>query len=130
LPELQPSARGEYEITDAIQMLVDRGELVLAGVYEGEWFDTGTLPSFLETTRFLTRGEARLAEDALIEGTVSGSVVIGAGSQVRCASIEDSVVMPGSEIRVSGAIRGCVLAGRVEVEGDLTDAIRDGALDA
>lgn len=39
-PNLKPSARGEYEITDAIQTLIDEGKTVLAGVYEGAWFDT------------------------------------------------------------------------------------------
>ena len=43
LPDLKPSGRGEYEITDAIQMLIDHGYSVLAGKYEGAWFDTGTL---------------------------------------------------------------------------------------
>ncbi|HEY0866703.1 MAG TPA: sugar phosphate nucleotidyltransferase, partial [Fimbriimonas sp.] len=52
LPDLKPSARGEYEITDAIQLLIDRGHEVLAGVYTGKWFDTGTLDSFLETSSF------------------------------------------------------------------------------
>nr|MCU0317677.1 sugar phosphate nucleotidyltransferase [Fimbriimonadaceae bacterium] len=56
LPDLKPSARGEYEITDAIQGLIDQGEIVTAGVYEDEWFDTGTLDSFLATSRFLTSG--------------------------------------------------------------------------
>ncbi|OWU65457.1 MAG: glucose-1-phosphate thymidylyltransferase, partial [Armatimonadetes bacterium Cent15-Ar3] len=42
-PTLQPSARGEYEITDAIQTLIDQGETVLAGEFKGTWFDTGTL---------------------------------------------------------------------------------------
>ena len=37
-PTLKPSARGEFEITDAIQTLIDQGKQVLAGVYEGEWF--------------------------------------------------------------------------------------------
>ncbi len=53
LPTLQPSARGEYEITDAIQALINSGETVLAGVFPGVWFDTGTLDSYLETSAFL-----------------------------------------------------------------------------
>jgi glucose-1-phosphate thymidylyltransferase len=124
LPDLQPSARGEYEITDAIQMLIDRGETVLAGIYEGEWFDTGTLESFLETTSHLV-GEGRMiAEDAKVMGAVGHAVVVGEGATVSCGVIEESVVLPGSRVRVGGRIRRCIIAGRVETDGDLQDQIR------
>jgi glucose-1-phosphate thymidylyltransferase len=112
LPHLEPSARGEYEITDAIQMLIDRGETVLAGVYEGVWFDTGTLDSFLETSAFLAKGN-------LIDGSVSGvlgdNVVIGEGASVECASISDSVVLPGAHVRCLGAIRHSILMGNLDL---------------
>ncbi|MFN3963489.1 MAG: sugar phosphate nucleotidyltransferase, partial [Fimbriimonadaceae bacterium] len=81
--DLKPSARGEYEITDAIQMLIDRGEVVRAGVYEGEWFDTGTLPSFLETSRFLAGPGPKIGEGAIVEAEVGEYVVIGDGATVR-----------------------------------------------
>lgn len=120
LPDLRASARGEYEITDAIQMLIDRGETVLAGVYEGAWFDTGTLDSFLETSRFLTK------EQNLIAGSLKGeatSSVIGEGAEVVCRSIKDSVVLPGAKVQVNGAIRHSILAGNVVRDGDLENSI-------
>lgn len=123
LPDLLPSARGEFEITDAIQMLIDRGEDVQAGVYEGEWFDTGTLPSFLQTSSFLTDGMPLVAPDAEVEGDVLGHVVVGAGAQLKCASITDSVVLPGARVQVSGDIVGCVIGGDVESEGGLSSAV-------
>lgn len=116
LPDLQPSGRGEYEITDAIQMLIDRGETVLAGVYEGTWFDTGTLDSFLETSSFLTSG------DSVVEGTVAGdvggAVVVGSGAIVACLGIADSVILPGASVEVSGKIEHSILGGNVRVDGD------------
>ncbi len=124
LPDLKPSARGEYEITDAIQTLIDKGESVLAGTYEGAWFDTGTLDSFLETTAHLIGKENVVADNAHVIGAVGHSVVIGEKSHVSCGVIEDSVILPGAHIRVGGHIRRCILAGRVEVEGDLEDQIR------
>lgn len=124
LPELQPSARGEYEITDAIQTLINQGETVLAGVYEGAWFDTGTLDSFLETTSHLIGKEKLVADGVHVVGAVGHSVVIGEGARVSCGVIEDSVVLPGAHVRVGGHIRRCILAGRVEAEGDLEDQIR------
>jgi len=125
-PKLEPSARGEYEITDAIQMLIDEGKTVLAGVYEGAWFDTGTLDSFLETSAFLIDGEQRIAASAAVEGTVKKKVVIGEAARVECESIEDSVVLPGAVVKVKGKIHRCILAGPITSEGDLSDSILHG----
>lgn len=122
LPDLKPSARGEFEITDAIQMLIDRGELVLAGIYEGVWFDTGTLDSFLETSDFLLSGANQLEGD--VEGEIGTSVVVGKGAFVACHSISQSVIMPGAEVRVNGTIKRCILAGKVNSEFDLENEIR------
>ncbi len=113
LPGLQPSARGEYEITDAIQTLVDQGEAVLAGVYEGTWFDTGTLDSFLETTRYLTKNSSIIGDGAIVEGKIGDNVVIGPGATVTCKSVEDSVILPGAHVIVGGDIRHCIFGGSV-----------------
>ena len=112
LPELKPSARGEYEITDAIQLMIDRGEHVIAGVYEGEWFDTGTLSSFLTTSRFLVNGGQLIDSTARVVGDVKEHVVVGAGAVVECSSITDTVVLPGATVRAK-RIDGCLLGGEV-----------------
>jgi glucose-1-phosphate thymidylyltransferase len=124
LPDLKPSARGEYEITDAIQMLVDRGDTVLAGVYDGAWFDTGTLDSFLETSAFLINGESRL--EGTVHGKVGADVVIGEGATVTCQSIEDSVVLPGAVVTVAGHIRHALLGGPVNSPGNVENVILHG----
>jgi len=123
LPSLQPSARGEYEITDAIQMLVDQGESVLAGVYEHHWFDTGTLDSYLETSAFLTGGQALVDGSATVSAPLSGLAVVGADSTVSAGSLEDSVVLPGANVKVSGRIVHSILAGDVERDGDIVNEI-------
>lgn len=125
-PKLQPSARGEYEITDAIQMLIDEGKTVLAGVYEGAWFDTGTLDSFLETSSYLIDNAQRIAASAVVEGKVGNNVVIGEAAHVECESIEDSVVLPGARVIVKGSIKHCILAGPIESDSDLKDSILHG----
>jgi glucose-1-phosphate thymidylyltransferase len=114
LPDLLPSARGEFEITDAIQMLIDRGETVLAGVYDGTWFDTGTLDSFLETSDFLVGGGRKI--EGVVHGEVGAAVVVGHGATVNCTKIVDSVVLPGAKVEVRGVIRHCMLAGDVRSE--------------
>lgn len=129
LPDLKPSGRGEYEITDAIQMLIDRGHEVLAGVYGGRWFDTGTLDSFLESSSFLTDGASRIDPSAQVTGLVGSRVVVGAGASVVCDSIEDATILPGAQITVSGRIEHSILAGAVTIQGDVMGQIVDGRMD-
>lgn len=124
LPDLKPSGRGEYEITDAIQMLIDRGHTVLAGRFEAEWFDTGTLDSFLETSAFLSGGQSLIA--GTLHGTDLGQTVIGEGAEVTCESITDSVVLPGAKVSVKGAIRHAVLGGTVSSDSDVESVILHG----
>lgn len=113
IPELKPSGRGEYEITDAIQMLVDRGETVLAGLYDAEWFDTGTLDSFLATSSFLTHGKGLIDSSAKVQADVGPNTVVGSGASVRATSIEDSVILPGAHVEVDGPIRHSIIGGTV-----------------
>lgn len=113
LPDLQPSARGEYEITDAIQLLIDRGNMVLGRAHPGPWFDTGTLDSFLDTSRHLTGEKLTEGSGAKIKGATIGHVVLGDNSIVMCDSIENSVVLPGAVVSVHGTIKDCILGGDV-----------------
>src|SRR5262249_57529826 len=50
---IKPSARGELEITDAIQWLVDQGHVVRPHVIEGWWKHTGKLEDMLEANRII-----------------------------------------------------------------------------
>lgn len=126
LPDLKPSPRGEFEITDAIQTLVDQGEDVRAGIYEHLWFDTGTLDSFLDTSRFLAGEVALIGEGADLSGSPVGHVVIGDGASVQCDGIEDAVVLPGARVHVKGKIRRSILAGNVAFDADIAEQIEFG----
>lgn len=123
LPNLQPSARGEFEITDAIQLLIDSGGDVRAGVYAGAWFDTGTLDSFLETSAYLLQGGSQVRNGATVSADMGGAVDVGEQATVDCRSIEDSVVLPGAQIRCTGDIRHCILWGAVDSDGDMEGVI-------
>lgn len=123
LPSLQPSARGEYEITDAIQMLVNAGLEVRAGVYSGNWYDTGTLPSYLEVSRSLTDGKRLVHPSATVNGAVGPWVVIGENAVVNCNLIENSVVLPGTVIEGASEIHRSLVGGRCYLEGQVEDQI-------
>ena len=126
LPKLQLSSRGEFEITDAIQLLIDEGNLVLAGRYEHEWFDIGTLDSFLETSSFLVNGSQVIGSDVVVEGHVGDHVVIGEGAFVRCNSISDSVILPGARVVSNGDIIHSIIGGNVESNRTIEAAILHG----
>ena len=58
--DLQPSARGEYEITDLNRAYLDKGELMVEVMGRGyAWLDTGTPDSLLEAAEFVATLERR-----------------------------------------------------------------------
>ncbi|MEM3891695.1 MAG: glucose-1-phosphate thymidylyltransferase [Nitrososphaerales archaeon] len=85
--QLKPSWRGELEITEAIQHLLDRGCRVHVRFVQGWWKDTGRPEDLLEANQLILHDiETRI--EGVVEGdaTVSGSVVIGRNSIVRSGS--------------------------------------------
>ena len=76
---LEPSWRGEYEITEAIQWLVDHGRTVRAEMVEGWWKDTGKPDDLLEANRMMLSVRGRAIDGDVDEATsVEGTVVVGA----------------------------------------------------
>ena len=85
---IRPSARGELEITDAIQWLLDNGAQVQPHVIDGWWKDTGRLEDMLEANRIILDGlEPRTDGTVAGHSQIIGKVVLEAG-----ATVEDSVV--------------------------------------
>lgn len=80
---LEPSWRGEYEITEAIQALIDKGRPVTSEIVDGWWKDTGRLEDMLAANRLvLEEIETRL--DGKLERTrTEGRVVVESGAVVR-----------------------------------------------
>lgn len=79
---LQPSWRGEYEITDAIQGLVERGMRVKARQVRGWWKDTGRPEDLLDANRLVLSKLERNVQGVVESSQVSGEVVIEAGARV------------------------------------------------
>ena len=80
---IEPSARGELEITDAIQMLIDSGLRVEPHIVRGWWKDTGRLEDMLEANRLILDNQVERIEGELVDSQVEGRVVIEAGAQAR-----------------------------------------------
>ena len=96
---IEPSARGELEITDAIQRLVDDGRRVEPHIVRGWWKDTGRLDDMLEANRLvLDTIEARLAGE-LIDSQVEGRVVVEPGARLeRCTVRGPAVIGAGARL--------------------------------
>jgi glucose-1-phosphate thymidylyltransferase len=130
---LQPSWRGELEITEAIQGLIDDGQRVQSEVVRGWWKDTGQLADMLEANRLVleeleTRLDGDTDEESVLEGrvvleagatlirsVVRGPAVIGAGARIEDAyigpytSIGDDVRVVRSEVEHSIVLAGSVV---------------------
>lgn len=123
---IKPSARGELEITDAIQDMIDRGLEVHPHIVRGWWKDTGKLEDMLEANRIILEsldvprhrtsmagsrieGRVSLGEGTeIVDSVIRGPVVIGAG-----ARLEHAFVGPYTSIG-----DGCLLA-RCEIENSI-----------
>jgi glucose-1-phosphate thymidylyltransferase len=80
---IAPSPRGELEITDAIQWLIDNGHRVRHEVLRGWWIDTGKKDPLLECNRLvLDTLEPRLAGKIDDASTVEGRVVVEEGASL------------------------------------------------
>jgi glucose-1-phosphate thymidylyltransferase len=130
---IEPSPRGELEITDAIQHLIDAGSKVESHTVVGWWKDTGQLADMLEANRLVLEDLQRsvaieLDDDSRVEGRVAieegavlersvvrGPVAIAAGARIVDAyvgpytSIGPDVEVIGSEVEHSILLAGASL---------------------
>ena len=96
---IEPSARGELEITDAIQHLVDQGRRVEPHIVKGWWKDTGRLDDMLEANRLVLDTIQTRLEGELIESQVDGRVVIEAGARLeRCTVRGPTIIGAGARL--------------------------------
>jgi glucose-1-phosphate thymidylyltransferase len=98
--KLEPSWRGEYEITDAIQGMVDSGLRVEPHVVTGWWKDTGQLVDMLEANRLVLDAIDTDIQGEVIDSKIEGRVIIQAGATVeRCHIRGPVVICAGATVR-------------------------------
>ncbi len=107
IANIKPSARGELEITDTIQWLLDNGSTVRADVVEGEWIDTGKHDDLLAANRIVleTLIDDRSGGTVDDASTLQGSVVLQAGCTVVNSVISGPAII-GERTRVENAYVG------------------------
>jgi glucose-1-phosphate thymidylyltransferase len=95
IASIQPSARGELEITDAIQNLIDRQKNVQSFRLEGWWLDTGKKDDLLAANQIIldTCLESKLEGIVDLNSKISGRVRIGKGSHIVNSIIRGPVTI-------------------------------------
>jgi len=133
---ISPSWRGELEISDAVQWLIDAGYHVGTQVVSGYWKDTGSVADMLEVNRLvLDRLRARVDGDVDDVSEITGKVEITAGAKVRNskitgpalisagAEISQSYVGPFTSIGENCRIRGSEIESSIVLPGTSIDGI-------
>jgi len=103
---IEPSPRGELEITDAIQWLIDNGHRVRHEVLDGWWKDTGKLQPLLEGNRLILETlelDIRGSVDA--DSIIDGRVVIQAGAEIIGSTVRGPAII-GERTRVVNSYIG------------------------
>ena len=98
--------RGEFQLTDGMQLLVERGTTITTFPIEG-WYDCGKFETLLETNRVLLERDPHspsvpgsivhppvsIAKDAVVEGSILGPhVTVAAGARVKNAIVRNTIV--------------------------------------
>jgi glucose-1-phosphate thymidylyltransferase len=90
---IEPSGRGELEITDAIQHLVDEGSRVEPHIVKGWWKDTGRLEDMLAANRLVLDTIESRIEGELIDSQVDGRVVVEAGARLERSTVRGPAII-------------------------------------
>lgn len=145
IDEIKPSRRGELEITDAIQQLINTGNRVDSHILTSWWLDTGKKDDMLEANRVVLdeMTDVSMLGDVDDDSRVSGRVHVGKGSKlINCTvrgpamigedcHLENSYVGPftsiGDGARVSHAeIEHCILREKCNIKefhGRIADSL-------
>ncbi len=103
---IKPSARGELEITETIQYLIDHGFNVGAQPLTGWWIDTGKTSDILEANRLiLDILERKIAGQVTGDSHLEGRVVLEPGAVVINSTIRGPAII-GARTRIENAYVG------------------------
>jgi glucose-1-phosphate thymidylyltransferase len=140
---LAPSGRGELEITEALQWLIDSGHKVRSTTISGYWKDTGNVADMLEVNRMVLESVEALQQGDVDDASeligrvviecgarvsrsrIVGPVIIGAGTRVDRSyvgpftSVAQDCAIVDSEIEYSIVLRGASVRGVRRIEASL-----------
>ena len=95
---IEPSARGELEITDTIQRLIDTGHTVEQHRVRGWWKDTGQLADMLEANRLVLEDIDTRIDGELVDSKVEGRVVVEPGARIVNSQVRGPAVIAAGSV--------------------------------
>lgn len=122
--------RGEFQLTDALQMMIDKGAIFSTADVEG-WYDCGKPETLLSTNRFLLDRKptskqfadsiiihpSYVAPTAVIERSVIGPYAsVADGAVVRDSIVRDSIISNHSKV-ISSLLEQSIIGNEAEVKG-------------
>ena len=107
--ERNQTAKGELQMTDALQLMIERGSRMAAWRVEG-WFDCGKTETLLLTNRHLLEGHHR-------QYTIEGSIVLSPSFVADSAKIERSIIGPHVSIGDGATVRESVISNSIISDG-------------
>ena len=140
---LKPSWRGEYEITDTIRLMMQKGYTIGYSIIEGWWFDTGKKDDILQVNSIILdqtikreiRGEVidsridgrvTIMEDTkVVNSTIRGPCIVGKNCLIENSyigpytSIGDNAKIIESSIEYSIVLKGATIEGIDRLEESL-----------
>lgn len=142
LDRLEPSKRGEYELTDAIQLLIDQGKHVAYCITTEPFFDIGTPERWLDANRYKVSKDSRKqnikkqlfhsTDTAIIspvhidpsvklyQSVIGPYVYIGPGCILNCCRIENSILT--DHVQLSHVfVRDSIFGSNVKFSGPVDD---------
>ena len=135
---IEPSKRGELEITDALQELLRSGAAVNARIVDSWWLDCGNGPDLLQGNRLILeeRLTHKISGEVDSESQLHGIVSIGEGSKIigsqivgpatigERTEITDSYIGPHASVGSRCRIARSTIENSVILDGSVIDGVR------
>lgn len=106
IDNLKPSWRGELEITDALQLLMDKGNKIEYDIVTGWWKDTGTPEDIIHANKLVldsigTENQFLIDDDS----TIKDGIVVGKDTEISRDSFVTGPVIIGKNCKIGPAVR-------------------------
>ncbi|MGI0027447.1 MAG: glucose-1-phosphate thymidylyltransferase [Nitrosopumilaceae archaeon] len=105
IDKLKPSLRGELEITDALQLLMDDGYLITYDTVTGWWKDTGTPEDILHANQLILDTIVSRKKFVSSDSEIHGNIIIGKNTTISKDSTITGPVIIGDNCNIGPAAR-------------------------
>ncbi|MFC4022447.1 glucose-1-phosphate thymidylyltransferase [Oceanobacillus longus] len=117
IDSISPSARGEYEITDAIQWMIDHGYSINYIKTNEPTFDVGTMERWLEANQWMLKKSPTQSDHDFEEEITRNSIIIPPVIIGENCEISNSVIGPYVSIEAGVTIKKCTLKNSIVLKG-------------